>query len=31
MDRDFFMTPQQAKDWGLIDAIVEKSPMPPTR
>ena len=31
MDRDFFLTPQQAKDWGLIDAIVEKSPMPPTR
>jgi ATP-dependent Clp protease protease subunit len=24
MERDFFMTPQQAKDWGLIDSIVEK-------
>jgi ATP-dependent protease ClpP protease subunit len=22
--RDLFMTPQQAKDWGLIDSIVEK-------
>lgn len=31
MERDFFMTPEQAKDWGLIDVIVDKSPMPPTR
>jgi ATP-dependent Clp protease protease subunit len=31
LDRDFFMTAEQARDWGLIDAIVEKSPMPPTR
>ena len=31
MDRDFFMTPQQAKEWGLIDSIVEKSPTPPAR
>ena len=26
MERDFFMTPEQAKDWGLIDLIVERSP-----
>jgi ATP-dependent Clp protease protease subunit len=26
MERDFFMTPEQAKDWGLIDTIVEKNP-----
>jgi ATP-dependent Clp protease protease subunit len=26
MERDFFMTPEQAKEWGLIDLIVEKSP-----
>ncbi len=26
MERDFFMTPEQAKDWGLIDVIVEKNP-----
>lgn len=31
LDRDYFMTPAQAKEWGLIDAIVEKSPTPPTR
>lgn len=31
LDRDFFMTPEQAREWGLIDAIVEKSPMAPTR
>jgi ATP-dependent Clp protease protease subunit len=31
LDRDFFMTPEQAKDWGLIDVIVEKSPAPPKR
>jgi ATP-dependent Clp protease protease subunit len=28
MERDFFMTPEQAKDWGLIDLIVEKNPHP---
>jgi len=27
MERDFFMSPEQAKDWGLIDLIVEKNPM----
>ena len=27
MERDFFMTPEQAKDWGLIDTIVERSPV----
>ena len=26
MERDFFMTPEQAKEWGLIDAIVQKAP-----
>ncbi len=26
MERDFFMTPEQAKDWGVIDLIVEKNP-----
>jgi ATP-dependent Clp protease protease subunit len=26
LERDFFMTPEQAKDWGLIDLIVEKNP-----
>src|SRR2546430_13540707 len=26
MQRDFFMTPEQAKDWGLIDLIVVKNP-----
>jgi ATP-dependent Clp protease, protease subunit len=26
MERDFFMTPEQARDWGLVDLIVEKNP-----
>jgi ATP-dependent Clp protease protease subunit len=26
MERDFFMTPVQAKEWGLIDLIVDKNP-----
>jgi ATP-dependent Clp protease, protease subunit len=26
MERDFFMTPEQAKEWGLIDLIVEHNP-----
>ena len=26
MERDFFMTPEQAKDWGLVDLIVERNP-----
>ncbi len=26
MERDFFMTPEQARAWGLIDLIVEKNP-----
>ncbi|MEM9783691.1 MAG: ATP-dependent Clp protease proteolytic subunit [Pseudomonadota bacterium] len=26
LDRDRFMTPDQAKEWGLIDNIVEKRP-----
>jgi ATP-dependent Clp protease protease subunit len=25
IERDFFMTPAQAKEWGLIDAIIEPS------
>ena len=25
-ERDFFMSPEQAKEWGVIDLIVEKSP-----
>jgi ATP-dependent Clp protease protease subunit len=28
LERDFFMTPEQAKDWGLIDSIVEKRVAP---
>ncbi len=28
LDRDFFMTPEQAKEWGLIDKIVAKRPEP---
>jgi ATP-dependent Clp protease protease subunit len=27
LERDFFMTPEQAKEWGLIDVIVEKNPV----
>jgi ATP-dependent Clp protease protease subunit len=27
MERDFFMTPEQAKEWGLIDLIVDRSPV----
>jgi ATP-dependent Clp protease, protease subunit len=27
LERDFFMTPEQAKEWGLIDLIVAKNPM----
>jgi ATP-dependent Clp protease protease subunit len=26
MERDFFMSPEQAKEWGLIDLIVERNP-----
>ena len=26
LERDFFMTPEQAKEWGLLDLIVEKNP-----
>ena len=26
MERDFFMTPEEAKAWGLIDLIVTKNP-----
>lgn len=27
MERDFFMTPEQAKEWGLTDLIVERNPV----
>ena len=26
MERDFFMNPEEAKKWGIIDLIVEKNP-----
>jgi ATP-dependent Clp protease protease subunit len=26
MERDYFMTPEQAKEWGLVDLIVERNP-----
>jgi ATP-dependent Clp protease protease subunit len=29
MERDFFMNPEEAKDWGLIDLIVERNPAVP--
>ncbi|HYM50293.1 MAG TPA: ATP-dependent Clp protease proteolytic subunit [Candidatus Limnocylindrales bacterium] len=28
VERDFFMTPEQAKDYGVIDGIVERAPRP---
>ena len=31
LDRDYFMTPEQAKDWGLIDKIVAKRAEPEER
>ncbi len=31
LDRDYFMTPEQAKDWGLIDKIAEKRAEPEER
>jgi len=27
IDRDFYMTPEQAKEWGLIDGVLEKRPL----
>jgi ATP-dependent Clp protease protease subunit len=30
LDRDYFMTPQSAKEWGLIDNIVEERKEPET-
>src|SRR5260370_22465636 len=30
LERDFFMTPEHAKEWCLIDLIVDKSPVSPT-
>jgi ATP-dependent Clp protease protease subunit len=29
VERDFFMTPEQARDYGLIDSIVDRMPRPP--
>jgi ATP-dependent Clp protease protease subunit len=29
VERDFFMTPEQARDYGLIDSIVDRMPNPP--
>ena len=29
LDRDTFMSPEEAKNWGLIDEIIEKRPEPP--
>ena len=26
VERDFFMTPEQARDYGLIDSIVDRMP-----
>ncbi len=26
MERDFFMNPEEARDWGLLDLIVERNP-----
>src|SRR5690349_17488330 len=26
MERDYFVTPEQAKEWGLVDLIVERNP-----
>jgi ATP-dependent Clp protease protease subunit len=31
VERDFFMTPEQARDYGLIDAIVDRMPSPTPR
>jgi ATP-dependent Clp protease protease subunit len=31
IDRDNFMGPEQARDWGLIDGILEKPPVPARR
>ena len=28
VERDFFMTPEQARDYGLIDSIVDRMPKP---
>jgi ATP-dependent Clp protease protease subunit len=30
MDRDTFMTAEDAKNFGLIDEVVEKRPIPKT-
>lgn len=27
LDRDFYMDPNDAKDWGLIDTVIEHRPL----
>ena len=27
MDRDYFMTPEEAKDFGIIDEVIDRRPM----
>lgn len=27
MDRDYFMTPEEAKEFGIIDEVIDKRPM----
>ena len=27
MDRDYFMTPQEAKEFGIIDEVIDERPM----
>ncbi|GAQ89171.1 Clp protease proteolytic subunit [Klebsormidium nitens] len=29
MERDYFMTPEEAKDYGIIDAVIQKRPASP--
>lgn len=30
MERDYFMTPEEAKEYGIIDAVIQKRPASPT-
>jgi hypothetical protein len=27
MERDYFMTPEEAKEYGIIDAVIQKRPL----
>jgi ATP-dependent Clp protease protease subunit len=27
MDRDYFMTPEEAKEFGIIDEVIDQRPM----